>query len=144
MIFATYPPPAPSGRRRVVTLTSAVRIWLATEPVDIRLSLTSELVHLDGTGIKVLVPGEKGSYTSQFTVPSNADAVAYHFTSTKEGEHLADLLRIGTDLAFRGYLVADAASNMNRLYDDGSILECGCWSHYPERMIIRSRRSIAA
>mgnify|MGYP001591228983 CR=1 FL=1 len=121
------------------TLCDAMgHIALLLEPIRDQIMdelFASGLVHLDGTGIKVLVPGEKGSYTGQFTVLSNAQAATYHFTSTKEGEHLADLLRIGTDRAFRGYLVADAASNMNLLYADGSIIECGCWYHARDKFV---------
>ena len=88
-----------------------------------------ELVHLDGTGVKVLTPGEPGSYRGQFTVLSNNRGTAYFFSETKKGEHIASFLRIGTDRAYKGHLVADAASNMNLLYVDGTIIECGCWQH---------------
>lgn len=87
------------------------------------------LVHLDGTGVKVLMPGEIGSYRGQFTVLSNNRGTAYFFSKTKEGEHIASFLRMGTDRAYKGDLVADAASNMNLLYADGTIIECGCWQH---------------
>lgn len=89
----------------------------------------SGLLHLDGTGVKVLMPGERGSYRGQFTVISNAEATAYFFSETKGGEHLVDFLRVGTDRAYKGFLVADAASNMDVLYADGKIVECGCWYH---------------
>lgn len=89
----------------------------------------SGLLHLDGTGVKVLIPKEKGSYRGQFTVVSNEDATAYFFSVSKDGEHIANFLRVGTERSYRGYLVADAASNMNLLYKDGLIIECGCWYH---------------
>jgi hypothetical protein len=42
---------------------------------------------------------------------------------------MAELLRQGTNKAYHGYLIADAASNMDLLYEDGSVIECGCWYH---------------
>lgn len=92
-------------------------------------AFASGLLHLDGTGVKVLYPGEKGSYRGQFTVLSNDDVTAYFFSETKGGEHLTEFLRLGTKRAYKGYLVADAASNMDVLYADGTIIECGCWYH---------------
>jgi transposase len=95
----------------------------------------SGLLHLDGTGVKVLMPGEPGSYRGQFTVLSNAEATAYFFSETKAGEHIAGFLRVGTPRAYRGYLVADAASNMDLLYADGAIVECGCWYHARDKYV---------
>lgn len=95
----------------------------------------SGLAHLDGTGVKVLMPGEKGSYRGQFTVLSNAEATAYFFSESKAGEHLAEFLRVGTPRAYKGYLVADAASNMDQLYTDGAIIECGCWYHARDKFV---------
>ncbi len=48
---------------------------------------------------------------------------------SKHGEHLAEFLAIGSDCQYVGYQIADAASNMNLLYANGLIVECGCWFH---------------
>ena len=38
-------------------------------------------------------------------------------------------LGVGEPNGYSGRLVADAANNMDRLYRDGTIQECGCWYH---------------
>mgnify|MGYP002631864986 CR=1 FL=1 len=90
---------------------------------------TGDLLHLDGTGIKALTPGEKGSHRGQIAVYCNEQLTVYAYSENKEGRHLRDFLRVGEPNGFRGNLVADAANNMDRLYRDGTIQECGCWYH---------------
>jgi len=89
----------------------------------------SNLIHLDGTGIKALTPGEKGSHRGQIAVYCNAELTVYAYSENKKGVHMADFLRVGQPNGYRGWLVADAANNMDRLYQDGTIQECGCWYH---------------
>ena len=89
----------------------------------------SNLIHLDGTGIKALTPGEKGSHRGQIAVYCNEELTAYAYSEDKRGQHMADFLRVGELDGYRGRLVADAANNMDRLYRDGTIQECGCWYH---------------
>lgn len=67
---------------------------------------------------------------------SNEEATAYFFSKTKDGEHIANFLRVGTERSYRGYLVADAGSNLNLLYKDGLIVECGCWYHARENFVV--------
>lgn len=95
----------------------------------------SPLLHADGTGLTVLRPGQKGQYRGQFLAVCNEDATAYVFTPSKHGEHLTTFFRVGSPHGYEGFLVADAASNMNRLYDDGRILECGCWFHARDKFV---------
>ena len=105
--------------------------WLL-EPIYDRLVamlFAYDLLQLDGTGIKVLQPGEKGTHRGQFAVWCNHEISVYQFTVSKHGEHLAEFLGIGGERQYVGYLVADAASNMNVLYANGLIVECGCWFH---------------
>ena len=59
----------------------------------------------------------------------NEQLTVYAYSENKEGRHLRDFLRVGEPNGFRGNLVADAANNMDRLYRDGTIQECGCWYH---------------
>jgi transposase len=97
------------------------------------------LVHVDGTGVKALQPGEKGSHRGQFAVVCNERLTAYLYSADKSGRHLANFFRVGQPDGYRGDMVADAANNMDQLYVDRTIRENGCWYHYPESMIIRSR-----
>lgn len=90
---------------------------------------TSDLIHVDGTGIKALTPGEKGSHRGQIAVYCNEQLTVYAYSENKEGRHMHDFLRVGEPNGYRGRLVADAANNMDQLYRDGTIQECGCWYH---------------
>jgi transposase len=89
----------------------------------------SGVLWYDGSGIKVLEPGEKGKHLGQIAVCSNAEAAVYHYSPTKHGTHGAEFFRVGKKNAYRGLLHADAASTSNLLYVDGNIRECGCWYH---------------
>ncbi len=99
-----------------------------------------KLMWFDGTGIKVLEPGKKGKHLGQITVYSDAEAAVYDYTSSKHGSHAAAFLRVGEENAYKGYLHADAASNANLLYKDGTIKECGCWYHAYD-MFVEARTS---
>jgi transposase len=87
------------------------------------------LMWFDGSGIKVLQPGEKGKHLGQIAVYSDAEAAVYDYTPTKHGSHAATFLRVDREDSFAGYLHADAASTANVLYRSGKIKECGCWYH---------------
>ena len=89
----------------------------------------SDLLHLDGTGVDTLHPGQAGKHRGQIAVCCNERLSAYFYSPTKAGEHLAEFLGVGRPDGYRGLLVADAANNMDRLYVDGLIIECGCWYH---------------
>jgi transposase len=115
------------------TLCDAIKhVAILVEPIVariIRRLFAVSVLHTDGTGLKVLEPGRKGSHRGQFAVYCNEELTAYHFTPSKHGEHFAQFLGVGQERGYAGYLVADAASNMNLLYEDGRIVECGCWYH---------------
>jgi len=89
----------------------------------------SMLMHADGTGLKVLEPGQKGTHRGQFVVYCNKRLTVYDFAPSKHGEHITKFLRIGEKDQYIGKLVADAASNMNGIYTNGLIIEHGCWQH---------------
>lgn len=89
----------------------------------------SDLIHADGTGIKALTPGQKGSHRGQIAVYCNEVLTVYGYSENKDGEHMVRFLGVGEKGGYQGWLVADAASNMDQLYKDGSIRECGCWYH---------------
>jgi transposase len=108
------------------------------DPIVDRLTdqaFAGDVLQLDGTGLDVLLPGESGKVRGQMTVCCNEAVSLYVFSETKHGRHFADFLRIGSDRSYRGYLVVDAASNMNLLFTDGAITKCGCWQHARERFV---------
>jgi transposase len=88
----------------------------------------SDLLHLDGTGIDTLHPGEVGKHRGQVAVCCNEQLTAYIYSKDKAGKHFVEFLGVGKDDGYKGLLVADAANNMDRLYGQG-ITECGCWYH---------------
>lgn len=89
----------------------------------------SGLVHLDGTGVKALEPGKKGSHRGQFTVVCNASFTAYLYAPDKSGHHVVDFFRVTEEDGYRGDIVADAASTNNGLFVAKRTRECGCWYH---------------
>ena len=89
----------------------------------------SDPLHLDGTGIKALTPGQKGSHRGQVAAYCNEALTVYAYSKDKKGQRMLDFLRVGESDGYRGRVVADAANNMDRMYADGSIEECGCWYH---------------
>jgi transposase len=91
--------------------------------------LAKNLVHVDGTGVKTLQPGEKGHHRGQFAVVCNDAGSAYVYSADKSAKHLLDLFGIGRADGYRGRIVADAANNMDGLYVCGATEECGCWYH---------------
>jgi transposase len=88
-----------------------------------------DLVHVDGTGVKTLHPGEKGHHRGQFAVVCNDAGTAYAYSPDKSGKHLLELFGVGQVRGYRGRIVADAANNMDGLYVRGTTTECGCWYH---------------
>ena len=104
---------------------------LLTPVVDriVAALFASDLLHLDGTGIDALEPGQAGKHRGQVAVCCNDRLTAYIYSPDKAGRHLAEFLGVGRPDGYRGRLVADAANNMDRLYTDGRIIECGCWYH---------------
>lgn len=88
----------------------------------------SEVLHLDGTGIDTLHPGKRGKHRGQVAVCCNEELTAYIYSKDKQGKHFVEFLGVGQDDGYKGFLVADAANNMDRLYGQG-ITECGCWYH---------------
>ena len=105
--------------------------WLL-DPIFDRLVarlLAHDLIHADGTGMKVLQPGEKGTHRGQFVVWCNHEISAFQYVPSKHADLIADFLKVDGKWRYAGHLVADAASNMNALYQGNGIIECGCWYH---------------
>jgi transposase len=91
--------------------------------------LASPVVLLDGTGMNVLQPGETGKHRGQFAVYCTDELSVYGYSESKHGSHFSSFLRIGEHDAYRGFLVTDAASNMDLLEDAPGLERCGCWQH---------------
>jgi len=109
-----------------------VQVALLLTPIYDRIIaalFASRLMHADGTGLKVLEPGRKGTHRGQFVAYCNDRLTVYGFTPSKHSEHITRFLHIGKKDQYVGKLVADAASNMNAIYTNGLITECGCWQH---------------
>jgi len=104
---------------------------LVTPIVDriVAALFASDLLHVDGTGIDTKHPGESGKHRGQIAACCNDRLTAYVYSPDKAGRHLLEFFGVGKPGGYRGRLVADAANNMDRLYQGGTITECGCWQH---------------
>lgn len=127
------------------TLSNVMRhaATLVTPIVDriVAALFRSEVLHLDGTGIDTLHPGQAGKHRGQIAVCCNDRLTAYIYSPTKAGRHLAEFLGVGQPNGYQGRLVADAANNMDRLYADGRIVECGCWFHARDKFDVAKASS---
>lgn len=102
------------------------------EPVYDRITarlLASMKILLDGTGMKVLQPGESGTHRGQFAVYCNDELTVFGYSASKHGHYFTEFLRFGQHDEYRGLLVTDAASNMDLLEAREGITRCGCWQH---------------
>ena len=55
----------------------------------------SDVLHLDGTGLDALHPGEPGKHRGQIAVCCNEQLTVYLYSPTKEGRHLRSFLGVG-------------------------------------------------
>jgi len=95
-------------------------------------------LNADATGLTVLQE-KGGTFLGQMSVYCNQICTIFDFHTTKEGRHQRYYLGLEEKpgcpspekpIRFKGYLVADAASNANQNYVEGSgIIECGCNNH---------------
>jgi transposase len=121
------------------TMSNMMRLAadLLTPIVDriVAAMFLGDLLHLDGTGIDTKHPGGPGKHRGQIAVCCNDQLTAYFYSEDKAGRHFIDFLGVGQPNGYTGRLVADAANNMDRLYDDGTITECGCWQHTRDNFV---------
>jgi transposase len=98
-----------------------------------RYVLKADKVHGDDTPIRALGGKGEKAHTGRLWVYVRDDrpsgdkappAVWFQYSADRKGEHPARHLR-----NFSGILQADAYSGYNAIYQDGRILEAGCWSH---------------
>ena len=88
----------------------------------------SPLILVDGTGMKVLQPGETGTHRGQFVVYCNDELTVYDYNPSKHARYFEAFLRVGEHDEFEGMVVADSANNMTCL-DAEERTRCGCWQH---------------
>lgn len=83
-----------------------------------------DILHGDDTTVPLQAKG--GTVTARawnYLAPA-ANLVAYEFTESRQGKHPRAWLK-----GWQGYLVADAYSGYDRLFDGPGIREVGCWAH---------------
>lgn len=83
-----------------------------------------DILHGDDTTVPLQAKG--GTITARawnYLAPA-ANLVAYDFTESRQGQHPQSWLK-----GWQGYLVADAYSGYDRLFDSPTIKEVGCWAH---------------
>jgi transposase len=93
----------------------------------------AQKLHADDTPVPVLDPGRGKTKTGRLWTYVRDDrpaasrdppAVWYRYSPDRKSEHPQAHLR-----TFRGILQADAYSGFAPLYEDGAVLEAGCWAH---------------
>jgi transposase len=77
----------------------------------------------DSTGVLVQAPEKCRSGHFWVLIAPNAH-VLFRYTSKHDGAAVDSIFK-----GYRGYLVADATNVYDHLFEDGSILEVGCWAH---------------
>lgn len=98
-----------------------------------RYVMSTGKLHADDTPVPVLAPGDGKTRVGRLWTyvrddrPSGnaaAPAVWFAYSPDRKGEHPKRHLQ-----DFRGTMQADGYAGFNRLYEDGRILEAGCWAH---------------
>jgi transposase len=92
-----------------------------------RLVLSSEVLHLDATSVKIRDAQKRLKRTGYFWPIVGDDLhplVAFEYTTQQTRDGPATLLQ-----GFHGYLQVDAHTIYDRLFADGRIVEVGCWMH---------------
>jgi len=98
-----------------------------------RYVLASDKIHGDDTPIRVLGGAGAKARTGRLWVYVRDDrpsgdtappAVWFQYSANRKGEHPVRHLR-----HFKGVLQADAFAGYHPLYEDGRVIEAGCWSH---------------
>ena len=97
--------------------------------------LQQAVVHADETVIQVLKEeGKKPSSESKMWVYCSGNTgtepvVLFEYQPTRSGEHARRFLE-----GFHGWLQTDGYAGYNKVLD---VTRCGCWAHYPRKIIIR-------
>lgn len=124
---------------------------------SVRASLLADShVRMDGTGLLVTFPREKGEpkkgparpgdtdangyllrkepLNGQILVFGNDEHAVFWYTPTREGHHILDFFTVGQDedgqpIRWRGTITADALSAYDCLFEGGGRIETGCNAH---------------
>ena len=83
-------------------------------------------VHSDDTSVPVKITRKKGkAHKGYFWVyiGENTNTI-FEYTHSRKGKNPQDFLE-----GYKGYLHADAYSGYDKLFKNGDIKECACWSH---------------
>lgn len=103
-----------------------------------RYVLAADKIHGDDTPIRVLGGAGNKARTGRLWVYVRDDrpsgdtappAVWFQYSANRKGEHPVHHLR-----HFKGILQADAFAGYHPLYEDGRVVEAGCWSHARRKM----------
>lgn len=103
-----------------------------------RYVLAADKIHGDDTPIRVLGGAGNKARTGRLWVYVRDDrpsgdtappAVWFQYSANRKGEHPVRHLR-----HFKGILQADAFAGYHPLYEDGRVVEAGCWSHARRKM----------
>jgi transposase len=98
-----------------------------------RYVMATGKLHADDTPVPVLAPGNGKTKVGRLWTyvrdnrpagDAAAPAVWFAYSSDRKGEHPRQHLQ-----NFQGTMQADGYAGFNRLYEDGRILEAGCWAH---------------
>ena len=96
--------------------------------------LTGDILHSDDTIIPLQQKGATVKARAWSYLNPLSNLVAYEFTESRAGKHPQAFLA-----KWQGYLVADAYSGYDRLFDNPALLEVGCMAHYLESRFILGR-----
>jgi transposase len=86
--------------------------------------LSGRWMAMDGTGIKVLVPGLSKAHDGYLELFRDDETAVFQYEPTKAAEALESKLK-----PFKGILTADAEHRHNGLFTSGHVLEAGCNAH---------------
>jgi transposase len=111
----------------MLTLSPAVRIYLATGTTDLRRSIDG--LHLDGPARRLARPGERASRLWAYLDPVGQQVV-FDAAPTHERDGPAAFLA-----TFAGKLQADAYAGYDGLYASGRMLEIGCMAYARRRFV---------
>jgi transposase len=106
-----------------------------------RYVMTTCKLHADDTPVPVLAPGNGKTKVGRLWTyvrdnrpagDAASPAVWFAYSPDRKGEHPRQHLQ-----CFQGTMQADGYAGFNRLYEDGRILEAGCWAHYLGSAVIQ-------
>ena len=88
--------------------------------------LDSKYIHTDDTGVPVKINKKKGKAHRGilWVYVGDHKSTVFEYTHSRKGQYPQDFLK-----NYEGYVHADGYSGYDKIYQDGRIKECMCWSH---------------